>query len=209
MLMSLVASFVERLAEFVGDWGYLAMLILMTLESAGVPIPSEIVVPFSGFLASRGKMNFWLAVLVATLANVIGSTVLYYVGNMAGEPFIHKYGRYFGLSREHLEAVKAWFDRYGSATVFVGRLLPAVRTYISLPAGVGRMRMHKFLTLTAVGSFLWNLMLAYMGLWLGENWSLVVPWIDLAAAIVVAALVGLLVCIKKGWIRPTEFLRNV
>ena len=207
--MPLIASIVERLAEFVGDWGYLAILILMTLESAGVPIPSEIVVPFSGFLASRGKMNFWLAVLVATLANVLGSTALYYVGNLAGEPFIHRYSRYFRLSREHLEAVKAWFNRYGSTTVFVGRLLPAVRTYISLPAGIGGMRMHRFLTLTAVGSFLWNLMLAYVGLWLGENWSTVVPWIDLAAAVVVAAFVVFLVCVKKGWIRSMEFLKNV
>ena len=207
--MSLVAFFMERLAELVGDWGYLAIFILMTLESAGVPIPSEVVVPFSGFLASRGRMNFWLAVSVATLANVLGSTAFYYVGNMAGEPFIHRYGRYLRLSREHLESVKAWFNRYGSATVFVGRLLPAVRTYISLPAGVGGMRMHKFLTLTAVGSFLWNLMLAYVGLWLGENWSTVVPWIDLAAAVVVAAFVVLLVCVKKGWIRPMDFLRNV
>jgi len=176
--MSLVAFLMERLAELVGDWGYLAVFILMTLESAGVPIPSEVVVTFSGFLVSRGRMSFWLAVLVATLANVLGSTAFYYVGNMAGEPFIHRYGRYFRLSREHLEAVRAWFNRYGSATVFVGRLLPAVRTYISLPAGVGGMRMHKFLTLTAVGSFLWNLMLAYVGLWLGENWSMVVPWIE-------------------------------
>jgi len=207
--MSLVAFFMERLAELVGDWGYLAIFVLMTLESAGVPIPSEVVVPFSGFLASRGRMNFWLAVLVATLANVLGSTVFYYVGNMAGESFVHRYGRYFRLSREHLEVVKAWFNRYGSATVFVGRLLPAVRTYISLPAGVGGMRMHSFLTLTAVGSFLWNLMLAYVGLWLGDNWSAVVPWIDLAAVVVVAAFVVLLVCVKKGWIRPMEFLKNV
>jgi len=151
--------------------GYFGITLLMALESAGVPIPSEIIMPFSGFLVSSGRFFLWLVVFWATIGNLLGSLILYIIGYYGGRPFILKYGSYFFFSEQELEKSDEWFKKYGSPAIFFGRLLPVVRTYISLPAGVTKMNLSKFLIYTFIGSIPWNFALAYVGIILGDNWT--------------------------------------
>ncbi|PCN51265.1 alkaline phosphatase [Candidatus Geothermarchaeota archaeon ex4572_27] len=198
--MSLAAAFVEYIAGLIEEMGYVGVFLLMVLESAGVPIPSEIVVTFSGFLAARGSFDFWTVVLVSTAANLAGSLLFYYVGYVCGEGFVERYGRYLRVTREHLDFVRSWFARYGDLTVFIGRVTPAVRTYISLPAGIAMMRLSRFVPLTVVGSTIWNYLLTLAGFWLGENWRDLLPYLDAAAAAVVACAVAALAYLRRrGW----------
>ena len=174
--MSFISTAVELISSFILEiirrGGYAGVFILMTLESAGLPIPSEIIMPFSGFLAARGNFDFWIAVAMGTLGNIIGSLVLYRIGEYGGRPFIQRWGRWLFLEDSHIIKAEEWFKKYGDAAIFFGRLLPVIRTYISFPAGVGRMNLAKFNFYTAVGSFPWVLLLTYMGFKLGERWHI-------------------------------------
>ncbi len=168
--------------EFIGHYiiqlieatGYLGIFVLMALESALIPIPSEITMPFSGFLASQGKLSFWAIVFVGTLANLAGSLVAYYVGLLLEETvlltLIRKYGRFILLSEHDYHRAEVWFRKYGDKIIFISRLLPGVRTVISLPAGMFEMNLKKFIIYTAIGCFLWSAFLTYIGYVLGENW---------------------------------------
>ncbi len=189
--MSVLAGLIEWVTSVIEAVGYEGIFILMVLESAGVPIPSEAVVTFAGFLSARGKLDFWLVVLDSTAANLVGSIILYYVGYYLGRPFIEKYGKYFFLDITHVEWAEKWFEKYGSITVFIGRVTPAIRTYISLPAGMGKMNMPKFIVYTIAGSLIWNYFLAYVGILLGENWEVIIPYLDTIgiAAVVVALII--------------------
>lgn len=143
----------------------------MALESAGVPVPSEVIMPFSGFLVTTGRFSLWLVILWATVGNLLGSLVLYIIGCYGGRRFILKYGRYFFFSEQELNKSDEWFKKYGSPAIFFGRMLPIVRTYISLPAGVTKISLPKFLIYTFIGSLPWNFALAYIGVALGQNWK--------------------------------------
>lgn len=160
---------------FIHTTGYLGIFILMTLESMLVPIPSEVTMPFSGFLVSQGILNFWLVVLAGTLANLVGSVIAYYIGYFLEETLllglIQKYGKFILVTIKDYNDASKWFTKYGDKVIFVSRLLPAVRTVISLPAGVFRMDMKKFLSYTFAGSLLWSIVLTYIGLKLGDNWK--------------------------------------
>lgn len=162
----------SALQTLVNDFGLLAIFVTMTLESACIPIPSEIVVPFGGFLAAQGHVALWQVVLVATTANVVGSLIAYGVGFYGGRALILRYGRYFFISAHHLEAAERWFDRRGEITVFLTRMMPAVRTFISVPAGVARMDLRRFVLYSFLGALPWNLALAVLGYLFGENWEL-------------------------------------
>ena len=202
--MSIIGRLIEQivtvLVNVIYDMGYPGVFILMVLESAGIPIPSEIVVTFSGFLASQGYFNFWLVVFITTLANLIGSLIFYYVGYRFGNPFILKYGKYIYLTHHHLDLAKQWFEKYGDITVFIGRITPAVRTYISFPAGLGAMNLYRFIILTIIGSFIWNFILAYFGLWLGENWKVVTKYLDMIGLIAIILAITLVVYFwRQGW----------
>lgn len=147
----------------------------MTLESALLPIPSEITMPFAGFLVQKGMMNFWLVVLVGSLGNLFGSLIAYCVGYFLEESLIvsliKRYGKFVLISEhEYLRAVK-WFAKYGAPIAFFSRLLPAVRTFISLPAGLAQMNIWKFSIYTFAGSFIWCTFLTWMGVYLGNNWN--------------------------------------
>ena len=143
----------------------------MALESACIPLPSEVIMPFAGYLASTGRFDLvWVAVAGALGCN-LGSTVAYAVGYWGGRPLVLRYGRYVLLDPAELARVERFFARYGSATVFVARLLPVVRTYIALPAGLARMRMLPFQLYTFLGSLPWCYGLAYAGLRLGRAWD--------------------------------------
>ncbi len=146
----------------------------MTLESVLIPIPSEITMPFSGFLAAQGKLDFWLIVITGTVANLTGSLIAYYIGYILEETvllgIIKKYGKFLLITIDDYHKANKWFLKYGDKIIFISRLLPAVRTVISLPAGVFQMNLKKFIIYTTVGCFLWSMFLTYIGVVLGENW---------------------------------------
>ena len=151
--------------------GYSGIVLLMAIESACIPLPSEIIMPFSGYLVSTGQMNLWLVGLAGAVGCVLGSLVAYWAGSKGGRPLIEKYGRYVLVSRHDLDLADRWFANYGEIIVFVSRLLPAIRTFISFPAGVARMNLKRFVFYMFAGSLPWCLGLAYVGQKLGEKWN--------------------------------------
>jgi membrane protein DedA with SNARE-associated domain len=157
-----------------------------------IPIPSEIIMPFSGFLSSTGRLDPFLVTLSGSLGNVVGSVLTYYLGIMAGRKFILKYGKYILFRKEHLEITENLFRRYGDKISFAGRLLPGIRTYVSLPAGIGKTDFKKFVMYSFAGSLIWNSMLLYVGMNLGRNWKNIDKYsvyLDIAAVLSVAVFI--------------------
>ena len=171
----MIAKIIEYLSSFIVatilTLGYSGVVLLMAIESACIPLPSEIIMPFSGYLVSTGQMNLWGVAVAGAVGCVLGSLVAYWVGMYGGRPLIEKYGRYILLSRHDLDLADRWFAKYGEIIVFVSRLLPAIRTFIAFPAGVARMNLTKFVIYTFAGSLPWCLGLAYVGQKLGEQWN--------------------------------------
>jgi membrane protein DedA with SNARE-associated domain len=188
----MILNILEFITQLISSWGYAGIFVTMTLESALIPIPSEAVIPFAGFLAYMGEMNIWLIVLVSTFANLTGSIIAYEVGKYLGRGFIERYGKYVLLNMGHLQLVERWFDKYGSLTVLFSRMLPVVRTVNALPAGIGKMNFPKFCLYTFIGSIPWNLALVFVGYLLKENWNILEKYslyIDILAVFVVAAVI--------------------
>jgi membrane protein DedA with SNARE-associated domain len=171
----MIAKIIGILSSFIvatiSAMGYSGIVLLMAIESACIPLPSEIIMPFSGYLVSRGEMTLWGVSVAGAFGCVVGSLVAYWAGMYGGRPFIEKYGRYILLSRHDLDIADRWFAKYGEVIVFVSRLLPAIRTFIAFPAGVARMNLTKFCIYTFAGSLPWCLGLAYIGQKLGEQWD--------------------------------------
>jgi len=156
--------------NFISQLGYTGIIITMGIESACIPLPSEIIMPFSGYLVFTGRFSLWGVSVAGAFGCVVGSVVAYWVGIWGGRPFLQKYGRYVLISSKDLATADHWFERYGDWAIFFSRLLPVIRTFISLPAGIARMNFLKFVIYTFLGSLPWCLMLAYVGKILGENW---------------------------------------
>ncbi len=173
MIDSILGWLIHTVTIVIGAMGYSGVLLLMIFESCGVPFPSEVIMPFAGFLVVTGEFNLWVVALVGTLGNLIGSLVAYYIGLKGGRPLIEKYGRYILISKHDLDKADGWFSRYGDGAVLIGRLLPVVRTYISFPAGVARMNVRTFSLYTALGAFPWCLLFAWLGIKLKNNWELI------------------------------------
>ncbi len=173
----MIAPIIELLVNFVikviDILGYPGIFLLMFLESCGIPVPSEAIMPFSGFLVAQGKMNFWLVVLVGTFGNLFGSLLAYYIGYKGGRPLIEKWGKYILISKHDLDVADTWFKKRGNFTVFIGRVLPVVRTYISFPAGISKMDIKKFSFYTFIGALPWCALFAWLGIKMGENWELI------------------------------------
>ncbi len=171
----MIARIIEILSGFIvltiSTLGYSGIVLLMAIESACIPLPSEIIMPFSGYLVSTGQMNLWGVAIAGAAGCVLGSLVAYWVGMYGGRPLIEKYGRYVLVSRHDLDIADRWFARYGEIIIFVSRLLPAIRTFIAFPAGVARMNLNRFIIYTFAGSLPWCLGLAYVGQKLGEKWN--------------------------------------
>ena len=195
--MPVVGLLIEWISEIVKAVGYGGIFIFMVLESAGIPIPSEAVVTFSGFLVSRGYFDFWLVIITATLANLVGSLVFYYTGYKYGDVFVVKYGKYIHLNHHHLELARYWFGKYGSITVFIGRITPVVRTYVSFPAGAGRMNINKFVIYTIAGSLIWNYFLTVIGEWLGANWLSISKYLDAIGILSIFILLLVLIYLTR------------
>ena len=171
----MIARILEVLSAFIiaviSSSGYLGIVVLMAIESACIPLPSEVIMPFSGYLVYTGRFQLlWVATAGALGCN-LGSALAYAVGYYGGRPLVEKYGAYILLSRRELDWADRFFARYGDSTVFISRLLPVVRTFIALPAGIARMPQLRFHFYTFVGSWPWCLGLAYIGMRLGEKWN--------------------------------------
>ena len=171
----MIARIIEIVSAFIvatiSTLGYAGIVLLMAIESACIPLPSEIIMPFSGYLVYTGRFNIWLVSIAGAFGCVGGSLVAYWIGMYGGRPLIEKYGKYILISHHDLDLADRWFDRFGEIIVFVSRLLPAIRTFIAFPAGVARMNLKKFVIYTFAGSLPWCLGLAYAGQKLGERWD--------------------------------------
>ena len=190
--------------------GYAGLGAAMAIESAMIPLPSELILPFAGFLISDPKSiepitgqpwNFWIAVIVATIGNTLGSLVSYGIGAYGGRPFLERYGRYLLIRPHEIEIADEFFRKYGAATVFFGRLLPIVRTFISFPAGVTRMPIGKFVLFSTAGALPWSIALVYAGMQLGASWQQIREFLrpfDLAILVGVIVLFVLLVWWRLG-----------
>jgi membrane protein DedA with SNARE-associated domain len=170
MLEKLITIIAAWIMSFISSMGYAGIVLLMAIESACIPLPSEIIMPFAGFLVFKGEMNLWLVALAGAIGCVVGSIPAYYVGMFGGRPLAEKYGKYILLSKRDLDYADHLFEKHGEIIIFVARMLPAIRTFIAFPAGVVRMNMPKFIFYTFVGSFIWCALLAYAGMKFGENW---------------------------------------
>ena len=168
---------VEKIAEMIiagmSSFGYTGLFLLMALESMIAPIPSEIVMPFAGFLINSGRFTLLGVALVSSLGSVFGSLLSYWMGIFGGRKFVIKYGKYLLLDESHLEWTERFFERYGEKAIFISRFVPVVRHLISIPAGIGKMNLKKFCLYTFVGATIWNLFLAWLGIKLGERWEII------------------------------------
>ena len=184
--IELLTSIATGLINAFGHWG---VFIGMVLESACIPLPSEVIMLFGGFLAAQGKLSFWGVVWAGVLGNVVGSVIAFWVGTKGGRPFLQKYGKTILFKKDHLDKADRWFYRYGEWAVFFGRILPVIRTFISLPAGIARMKFPKFLVFTLIGCIPWNIALTFLGLKLGQNWQSVEPYFRPISYVVIIAII--------------------
>ncbi|OGK09260.1 MAG: hypothetical protein A2Y63_00570 [Candidatus Riflebacteria bacterium RBG_13_59_9] len=189
-MIEAVVTFVKSGISAMGYWGVVWM---MAVESACIPLPSEIIMPFSGFLVFEGRFNLHLAAFAGAFGNLLGSIAAYALGYYGGRPFLSRYGRFIFIKEHELAVADRFFERYGQATVFFTRMMPLVRTYISLPAGIARMRFVPFCILTFVGSLPWCYLLTFAGVKLGENWKSIGRYTHLLDWLVGGALLVLIV----------------
>ncbi|MGB9429108.1 MAG: DedA family protein [Gammaproteobacteria bacterium] len=189
MLAKLIAFIAGFIVSTISMLGYGGIVLLMAIESACIPLPSEIIMPFSGYLVFHGDLNLWLVALAGAVGCVLGSLVAYWIGARGGRPLVEKYGRYILVSHHDLDVADRWFKRHGDIIILIGRLLPLVRTFIAFPAGVARMSMSKFVLYTFIGSFIWCWALAWIGLRLGEHWDTLGPWFHRFDTLIVVLVV--------------------
>ena len=175
----MLSSLSSLIIHLIQSSGYMGVFILMTLESALLPIPSEVTMPFAGYLAQTGLLSLPVVVLVGAIGNLVGSLIAYAIGYFLEErvilTLVKKYGKFILLSEHEYMRAVSWYKKYGSSITFFSRLLPAVRTFISLPAGLAQMNIWKFSMYTFLGSLLWSSVLAYIGYYLGAHWDSIGP----------------------------------
>ena len=200
-MISTVEYVSNLIVSLISATGYSGVFFAMALESACIPFPSEIIMPFSGFAVSEGKMTLLGITLAGALGNLFGSVIAYFVGLKGGRPFLENYGRYLLISHKKLDLTDEWFQKYGDKAVLSSRVLPVLRTYISLPAGMARMGFKKFSFFTFVGSLPWCLALGYVGVLLGPRWDSLRGWFHLMDAVVVLAIIGAAIYILRGYRR--------
>lgn len=191
--MNLIEWGTNLILDWISDFGYAGIIFLMALESACMPVPSEIVMPFAGYLVWRdGEMSLLGVTLAGSLGCTIGSIAAYVVGFYAGRPLIIRYGKYILIREKHLVMAEKWFEKWGDKATFIARLLPVIRTVISLPAGIAKMNFKKFVFYSFVGSVPWTAMLAYVGYWLGPEWESITGVFRGLDVIVVVAVIALI-----------------
>lgn len=184
------AQLIEIFVQFISSAGYWGVMLLMVGESMILPIPSEGVMPFAGFLIFDGQMTWAGVIFFSTLGSMIGSIISYYLGKHYGRPLIVKYGKFLLLNEHHLALTEKFFAKYGEKTIFVSRFIPVVRHFISIPAGAAAMNLGRFSLYTLAGATLWNTFLTYLGFHLGSRWELVQTYSEKLDIVVIAVLVG-------------------
>ncbi|MDX1993230.1 MAG: DedA family protein [bacterium] len=196
-MSELLAQIIEFAKRIVETGSYPGIVFVMALENVFPPIPSEVVMPLAGFLVADGKLNFIGIWIAGTLGSVIGALILYYIGLLVGEPvmrtFIRRYGKWFTISEQEFDRALDFFGKYGGGVIFFGRLIPIIRSLISIPAGMDRMPLPKFLLYTTLGTAIWSGALGFAGLQLGENWEQVEGVIERYQDVVIVVLVLLVV----------------
>jgi membrane protein DedA with SNARE-associated domain len=189
------------LTKFIADYatfliqqgGYTMVTFLMALESMIAPVPSEAVMPFAGFLIYDGKLTFPLTIFFSTLGSIIGSLISYVMGIYGGKPLILKYGKYLLLDKHHLEITEKFFSKHGEKTIFISRFIPVVRHLISIPAGIGKMNLTKFVIYTIIGAAIWNGFLTWVGYKLRNNWEEVMKYSHVVDVVVVSGMLVVIV----------------
>ena len=161
----------QAFLNFIDSWGYFAVAVLMAMENACIPVPSELILGFAGYLVSAERMTFTGAMIAGMIGGMAGSIFAYVVGATGGRKFVDKYGKYFFIKKSHVDLAQKWFDKYGIRAVFFSRMLPVVRTFISLPAGFARVDFKQFLFYTFAGSLPWTALILWAGVMLGDNWE--------------------------------------
>jgi membrane protein DedA with SNARE-associated domain len=207
-MIELIGSWI---IHFISSLGYVGVFILMTLESACIPIPSEVTMPFSGSLIASGRFDLWILVMVGTIGNLTGSLLAYWLGAWGQETVVRKvivkYGKYLLISEHEYDRSERWFRNHGEFVVFGSRVLPIVRTFISLPAVVAKMNLTKFIVYTTVGSLIWTFVLTNIGVMLGANWPSLEGYFrkfDVVIAVACVALVAWYISRKVKHIRRTS-----
>jgi membrane protein DedA with SNARE-associated domain len=201
-IIETVSEFAIYLIESLGYWG---VFIGMTIESACIPLPSEVIMPLAGFVAYEGKMSLIGITIVGAVGNLVGSWIAYFVGLKGGRPFLEKYGKYFLISHNKLDMAHDWFERYGHEAVLISRVLPVIRTFISLPAGIAEMDFKKFTIYTFLGSLPWCFALGYIGFILGPNWSVIEKYFRyMDIIIVIGVIIIAAYWIYKYWYKKRE-----
>lgn len=199
MLEAILQPLIDWVTATIGDYGLFAVFGLMLLESMGILIPSEAISPFAGFLVSEGRMTMFGAVAAGVLGNLVGSWIAYFIGLWGGRELWLRYGRYVGVREHHLNLAEKWFDKYGEFTIFITRCLPAIRTFISFPAGTARMNLAKFTFYTFLGCVPWVFALTYLGFILGENWHRIGSYLHYLDYAVALALVAVAIYLFVRW----------
>ena len=161
----------QAFLSFIDSYGYFAVALLMAMENACIPIPSELILGFAGYLIFAERMTFTGAMVAGMVGGMLGSIFAYAVGHKGGRKFVDKYGKYFLIKKSHVDMAQRWFDKYGIRAVFFSRMLPVVRTFISLPAGFARVNVKQFLFYTFAGSLPWTALILFAGMMLGESWK--------------------------------------
>lgn len=190
------AFLVDAITAFISYLGYIGVFLLMAAESMVLPVPSEAVMPFAGFLVATGRFAFWPIAFVSALGCLFGSLLSYAIGYYGATPLVKRYGKYVLLEEKHLEWMQSFFKRRGGLTVFVARFIPVVRHISSIPAGAGKMNLWTFSLYTFIGALLWNTFLLWLGFTLGEHWTLIKEYtlpLDIAVGVILLIGIGYLV----------------
>jgi membrane protein DedA with SNARE-associated domain len=196
-ILELLTEFVMSVIE---SGGYFGIFILMALEGSFIPLPSEIILPFSGFLASKGQFSILAIALVGALGNIVGTLFTYTIARYVGLPFLYRYGKYVLVTHHDIELAQSLFEKFGVPIIFISRLLPGIRGFIPIPAGVARMKVIPFMVYVFVGSFLWSLLLTYIGVIIQENWEVFGEYAhDIGTVLVLIMLIGI------GWWLKRQF----
>src|SRR6266481_8969903 len=190
MIEKIIATLAGFIIAVISKTGYLGVLALMAIESACIPLPSEIIMPFAGFLVYKGEFNLLWAATAGAIGCNVGSVLAYEIGYYGGRPLVERYGAHVFLGRRELDMAERFFERFGSPAVLLARLLPVIRTFIALPAGIARMPRLRFHVYTFVGSWPWCFGLAWLGMKLGENWRAIGKYLHKFDAVILVALVA-------------------
>lgn len=187
--MNLTASLLEFAINFIDKIGYLGVAIILIIDNCGVPIPSEAILALAGSLARTGQMNFWLVILIGSVMQTVGAWLAYTIGRYGGGPLVKKYGKYLLISAHDYEKAEAWFQKRGGRAIFISRLTPVIRTFISFPAGTFEMNQKQFLRDTFLGSLVWTVVFVSLGYILGDSWRHYYEYLHYVDYIVIVAVV--------------------